>query len=91
MGRYLGGRIMAELKFKHGSYLDLMNANGTPNTTKTPISEGTIYVTKDESAMFVDLKLKSTDSTATRIRLEGAVQYYDTLEDFTATTKPPYS
>ena len=81
---------MAELKFKHGSYLDLMNADGTPNTGKTKLSEGTIYVTTDERAMFVDLK-KPNENTVSRIRLEGAVQYYDTLEEFTATTKPPYS
>lgn len=69
---------MAEmLKFKKGLYASL------PNT----YTAGTVYVTTDEQAMYVDI------SNEKRIRL-GQIISYNTIEDFQSflnSTKPPYS
>lgn len=81
---------MAELKFKYGPYSNLCKADGSANLAQTPLAEGTVYVTTDERAMFVDLK-PNGKSTTERIRIEGSVQYYDSVETFTATTNPPYN
>ena len=43
---------MAMLNFKHGLYGNLFNTDGTE---KVAINNGTIYVTTDEKAMYVDL------------------------------------
>jgi phosphosulfolactate synthase (CoM biosynthesis protein A) len=40
------------LNFKHGLYGNLFNTDGS---NKVDISNGTIYVTTDEKAMYVDL------------------------------------
>lgn len=66
---------MANLNFKWGLHKDLGNA------TK---SEGTVYITTDEKSMYVDI------SNNERIKIQGAVAYYDDVETFTATTNPPY-
>ena len=78
---------MAELNFKYGQYSSLLNADGS---NKLPLSEGTIYVTTDERAMFVDLR-KTEEGEVERVRIEGSVQYYKSIESFSATTNPPYS
>jgi peptidoglycan hydrolase CwlO-like protein len=78
---------MSNLNFKYGPYANLFNVDGTPKTT---LSEGTVYITTDERAMFVDLK-KPNSTTVERIRIDGAIQYYDSVESFTAKTNPPYS
>lgn len=77
---------MAGLNFKYGLYSNLFNTDGS---NKIALQEGTVYVTTDERAMFVDLK--NTEGSLERIRIEGTVQYYDSVESFTSTTNPPYS
>lgn len=64
---------MAMLNFKKGVYSAL------PKT----ISEGTIYVTTDEKAMYVDI------SSTERIRL-GQICVVDTIEAW-ENLKPPFS
>ena len=66
---------MANLNFKWGLHKDLGNA------TK---SEGTVYITTDEKSMYVDV------SDDKRIKIQGAVAYYDDVKEFTDTTNPPY-
>lgn len=64
------------LKFKMGEYKNLAGV------TK---SAGTVYVTTDERAMYVDV------SDSERIRLQGTVLYYDSLTEFASKVAPPYS
>ena len=64
------------LKFKMGEYKNLASA------TK---AAGTVYVTTDERAMYVDI------SDSQRIRLQGTVLYYDSLTEFSNKVTPPYS
>ena len=66
---------MANLNFKWGLHKDLGSA------TK---SEGTVYITTDEKSMYVDV------SDDKRIKIQGAVAYYDDVKEFTDTTNPPY-
>ena len=70
---------MSMLNFKHGLYGNLFNADGS---NKVAISNGTIYVTTDEKAMYVDLDGK-------RIRLSQIVNIPDTKTWQNLT--PPYS
>ena len=70
---------MSMLNFKHGLYGNLFNADGS---NKVTISNGTIYVTTDEKAMYVDLDGK-------RIRLSQIVNIPDTKTWQNLT--PPYS
>lgn len=65
---------MADLRFRKGLH----------STMPSAISEGTIYVTTDEKAMYVDI------SNTQRIRL-GQIISYNTYEDFRKLTQPPYS
>ena len=74
---------MAMLNFKHGLYANLFKKDGQ-GQLEVPISNGTIYVTTDERSMYVDLK-------GNRIRIQGSVLYYDSVESFTASTTPPYN
>ena len=74
---------MANLKFRYGPYANLFKKDGTPSDA-VKIDNGTIYVTTDEKAMFVDLNDK-------RIRVGGTVQFYNSVEEFTASSTPPYS
>lgn len=48
-------------------------------------SAGTIYVTTDEHAMYVDT------SDNSRIRIQGSVLYFDSLTEFTNKVQPPFS
>lgn len=70
---------MSMLNFKHGLYGNLFNADGS---NKVAISNGTIYVTTDEKAMYVDLD-------GNRIRLSQIVNIpnIETWQNLT----PPYS
>jgi hypothetical protein len=54
---------MSMLNFKHGLYGSLFNEDGS---NKIAINNGTIYVTTDEKAMYVDLN-------DTRIRLSQII------------------
>lgn len=63
------------LNFKYGLYERLASQ---------PVTNGNVYVTTDERSMYVDLDNK-------RIRLQGSVMYYESVESFTTETKPPYS
>lgn len=67
---------MANLNFKWGEYKNLAGV------TK---SAGTVYITTDEKSMYVDV------SDTERIRVQGSVLYYNSVEEFTATTTPPYA
>ena len=64
------------LNFKMGLYENLASTNK---------SAGTVYVTTDERAMYVDI------SDTERIRLQGSVLYYNTLQQFIDEVAPPYS
>lgn len=70
---------MSMLNFKHGLYGNLFNTDGS---NKVAISNGTIYVTTDEKAMYVDLDGK-------RIRLSQIVNIPTTAE--WQQLKPPFS
>ena len=65
---------MANLNFKWGSHEHLPEQK----------SVGTIYVTTDEQAMYIDV------SENNRIRINGSIVYYNSIEEFTTTQKPPY-
>lgn len=69
------------LKFKRGVYKDL------PENRVA----GTIYVTTDEGAMYVDLAT-GTSSTAERIRIGETIQFTDkaAFADYLEATAPPY-
>lgn len=70
---------MAMLNFKHGSYANLFKE--VDGVKQVPINNGTIYVTTDEKAMYVDLNDQ-------RIRLSQIITCtYDQWVDL----KPPYS
>ena len=63
---------------------DLHFRKGIHSTMPSTISEGTIYVTTDEKAMYVDI------SATERIRL-GQIISYNTYADFRKLAQPPYS
>lgn len=67
---------MANLMFKMGNHAGLANA---------PIKAGTVYITKDERCMHVDI------NDTTRIRIQGSVLVYDTFQHFTDNVQPPFS
>lgn len=67
---------MSNLNFKYGLYENLPSYSAE--------QEGTIFVTTDEGAMYINLDGK-------QIRMQGSVLYYDSVEEFTASTNPPYS
>lgn len=67
---------MADLNFKYGPYSRLPAYSAE--------TEGTVYVTTDEKSMYVNLDGK-------QIRIQGAIQYYESVEDFAAGNHPPYA
>lgn len=67
---------MAELLFKKGLHASLAAAAK---------KAGTLYVTTDEKCLYLDV------SDTERIRLQGSVLYYSTLEEFYKNEQPPYS
>ena len=67
---------MPNLNFKWGPYANL---DGVAK------SAGTVYITTDERSMYVDVNDKK------RIRVQGSVLYYDSVESFTKETTPPYA
>jgi chromosome segregation ATPase len=72
---------MANLFFRRGEYNGLFKGhNGQP----LPLAEGTIYFTTDEGGMYIDTADK-------RVRIQGSVLYFDTLEHFVQEVKPPFS
>ena len=76
---------MVNLNFKWGPYSNLANA---------ATSAGTVYVTTDEKSMYIDtITGKNTDGSdkVERIRIQGSVLYYDSVDTFTSTTNPPYA
>ena len=72
---------MAMLNFKHGKYENLFKKDGQ-GQLQVPISNGTIYVTTDEKAMYVDLNNE-------RIRLSQMITL-DTIKEWEG-LQPPYS
>ena len=66
---------MANLMFKMGNYAGLDAAQK---------KAGTIYVTKDQHSMYVDI------SDTERIKIQGTVVAYDNLKDFGESVQPPY-
>ena len=70
------------LKFRVGEFANLKNAE---------FAAGTVYVTQDEKALYIDLPT-GTNKENGRIRLGGMVQYA-TLADWNAEVpaNPPYS
>lgn len=72
---------MANLFFRKGEYNGLFKGhNGQP----LPLAEGTIYFTTDEGGMYIDTAEK-------RVRIQGSVLYFDTLEHFVKEVQPPFS
>lgn len=71
---------MASLLFKKGLH---------ENLSKATFAEGTVYITTDERAMYVDTI--DADGVESRIRIQGSVLYYSTLQEFYNNEKPPYS
>jgi hypothetical protein len=69
---------MSMLNFKHGSYKNLFNDDGS---YKVALNNGTIYVTTDEKAMYVDL-----DNTRIRLSQIITLDTYDWQQ-----LPPPYS
>ena len=67
---------MANLLFKMGEYANL---EGTRKQA------GTVYITKDEQSMYVDI------SDTQRIKIQGTVAAYSTLTEFNDSIRPPYS
>lgn len=65
-----------KLQFKMGNYSGLADAAK---------SAGTIYITKDEKSMYVDI------SNDERIKISGNFIYCESLQAFNNTIKPPYS
>ena len=66
------------LLFKRGLYQNLP-------ATKV---DGTIYFTTDEGGMYVDI---GSGSTGKRVRVQGSVLYFETLQEFANKVAPPYS
>jgi hypothetical protein len=71
------------LNFKYGKFNGLFNTDGT---NKLGLKEGTVYITTDEKAMYVDL---NTGSAVERIRLSQIVNI-PTIAEWNA-LKPPFS
>lgn len=74
---------MSMLNFKYGKFSGLFNDNGT---NKLPLNEGTVYITTDEKAMYVDLH---NGTSVERIRLSQIVNL-PTITSWN-NLKPPYS
>ena len=72
---------MANLFFRKGEYNGLFKGN---NGQPLPLAEGTIYFTTDEGGMYIDTADK-------RVRIQGSVLYFDTLEHFVQEVQPPFS
>ena len=72
---------MANLFFRKGEYNGLFKGN---NGQPLPLAEGTIYFTTDEGGMYIDTADK-------RVRIQGSVLYFDTLEHFVKEVQPPFS
>lgn len=72
---------MANLFFRKGEYNGLFKGN---NGQPLPLAEGTIYFTTDEGGMYIDTAEK-------RVRIQGSVLYFDTLEHFVKEVQPPFS
>lgn len=76
---------MANLNFKWGPYSNLATVD---------TSAGTVYITTDEKRMYVDaITGKNADDSdkVERIRIQGSVLYYDSVDTFTSMTNPPYA
>lgn len=74
---------MSMLNFRYGKFSGLFNTDGS---NKLGLNEGTVYITTDEKAMYVDL---NTGTSVERIRLSQIVNLptIKTWNDL----KPPYS
>lgn len=64
------------LNFKWGNHASL------PSTSTV----GTLYFTKDEHSLYLGV-----DANKAPQRIQGVVQYYDSVTAFTSATKPPYA
>ena len=67
---------MANILFKRGKLQDLPKNNAT---------EGALYFTTDEGGLYLGIQGGKTK------RIQGIVQYYETVDAFKADVKPPYS
>lgn len=74
---------MSMLNFKYGKFSGLFNTDGS---NKLALNEGTVYITTDEKAMYVDL---NTGTAVERIRLSQIVNI--PTEDEWLALKPPFS
>lgn len=72
---------MANLTFKKGTYSALQTKIAAGNT----FAEGALYFTTDEGGLYLG------NGTKNLTRIQGSVLYFNSLDEFTKKTKPPYS
>lgn len=85
---------MANLAFKQGLWSDNMFGDSKREGSAIQnFSEGTIYVVTDQKAIYLDTYQNKAASTANqkRIRLQGTIQYYESLTAWSQAVEPPYN
>lgn len=85
---------MANLLFKQGLYSSEMFGDGKVSGSSIKnFSEGTIYVVTDQKAIYLDTyqNKAATTENQKRIRIQGLVQYYESVNEWSQSVKPPYS
>ena len=74
--------VKNSLLFRQGKLENLNKIAATNDTL------GTVYITTDEGGMYIDTLVNDAPS---RVRIQGSVLYFDDLENFVETMKPPFS
>lgn len=88
---------MANLLFKKGNYnSNMFGKDKRVGDAILNFAEGTVYITQDEQAMYVDTLVTRTKEGKSvqqkeRIRLQGTVQYFESLKSWQDSVAPPYS
>jgi hypothetical protein len=79
----------SNLMFKRGLWnANMFGENKRSGSQITNFADGTIYFVTDQNAMYID---SVVDGVNQRLRVEGAVKYFNSLAEFTAKVAPPYS
>ena len=85
---------MANLAFKQGLWSEGMFGDSVRSGSSIKnFSEGTIYVVTDQKAIYLDTYQNKAASAANqkRIRLQGTVQYYESVTAWSESVTPPYN
>ena len=85
---------MANLAFKQGLWSDNMFGDSKRSGSAIQnFSEGTLYVVTDQKAIYLDTYQNKTATTANqqRIRLQGTIQYYESVQAWSQAVQPPYN